>query len=117
MPNPVANLLRAWRRLPMLVRFLLCHGAMGFGLSAVFVAGLLLADPGDAGRLLLTAAGHWWPAVALWFFTGLTFGAVQIGAATMLLATRDDRPRRPRGGSGVPAGLVPVRLPVHRPGR
>jgi hypothetical protein len=42
--------------------------------------------------------------VVLWFFTGLTFGAVQIGVATMLLA-EDDAPR-PRGGT--PARLVPI---------
>ena len=100
MANPAA----AWRRLPMLVRFLLCHAAVGFGLSAVFVAALLAYDPQDAASLLLTAAGHWWPVVVLWFFTGLTFGAVQIGVATMLLA-EDDAPR-PRGGT--PARLVPI---------
>lgn len=34
--------------------------------------------------MLLRGAGHWWPAVLLWFFLGLTFGSVQIGVATML---------------------------------
>jgi hypothetical protein len=48
--------------------------------------------------------------VVLWFFTGLTFGAVQIGAATMLLEHAE--PPRPRGGQGVPHGLVPVLLRV-----
>ena len=105
MPNPA----EAWRRLPMLVRFLLSHGALGFGLSAIFMAGLLALDPQDARALLMTGAGHWWPAVVLWFFTGLTFGAVQIGVATMLLAERKARPPRPGGGGGrAPAGLVPV---------
>ena len=102
-----------WRRLPMLVRFLLCHAAIGFGLAAVFVAALLLAAPGGAGRLLLTGAGHWWPALVLWFFVGLTFGSVQIGAATMLLDTAGDRPP-PRGGRGVPSGLVPIRVRARR---
>jgi hypothetical protein len=46
--------------------------------------------------------------VALWFFTGLTFGAVQIGVATMLLARRDPPPP-PRGG-GTPATLAPALL-------
>ena len=106
MPKPIA----AWRRLPMLVRFLIAHGALGFGLGAVFVGTLLAFDPQDAAMLLLTAAGHWWPVVALWFFTGLTFGAVQIGVATMLLARRDP-PRPPRGG-GTPASLAPALLRV-----
>jgi hypothetical protein len=101
MPNPV----EAWRRLPTLVRFVVRHAAIGFGIAAVFVGALLLADPGGAGSLLLTAADHWWPAVALWFFIGLTFGAVQIGAATMLLAEAGQRPSR---GIRAPASLEPV---------
>lgn len=104
------KLIAAWRRMPMLVRFLIAHGALGFALAAVFVAALLAYDPQDAAVLLLTAAGHWWPVVALWFFTGLTFGAVQIGVATMLLARRD--PPRPPRGSGAPGNLVPVPLRV-----
>ena len=106
MPNPP----KAWRRLPMLVRFLLCHAAIGFALAAIFVAAILLFDPQDARALLMSGAGHWWPALALWFFTGLTFGAVQIGAATMLLDHAD--PPRPRHGRGAPADLVPVLLRV-----
>jgi hypothetical protein len=103
MPNPIA----AWRRLPILVRFLVCHGSLGFGVAAVFVGALLWFDPQDAGTLLLTAAGHWWPALVLWFFTGLTFGSVQIGVATMLLAQADTPPRR---GTGAPATLAPTLL-------
>ena len=106
----MSKLVAAWRRLPKLVRFLVAHGALGFALGAVFVAALLAFNPQDAAMLLLTAAGHWWPVVVLWFFTGLTFGAVQIGAATMLLEHAE--PPRPRGGQGVPHGLLPVLLRV-----
>ncbi|MGG5810169.1 hypothetical protein [Falsiroseomonas sp. CW058] len=102
-----------WRRLPEPVRFLLRNGAVGFVLSALLVGALLAADPGDARRLLLEGAGHWWPAVVLWFFAGLTFGGVQIGAATMLLASADDRPRHPRRGTGVPV-LAPVPVRARR---
>ena len=109
MPTPP----KAWRRLPMLVRFLLRHAAIGFALAAIFVAAILVLDPQDARALLVGGAGHWWPALALWFFTGLTFGAVQIGAATMLLDHAD--PPRPRHhGRGAPADLVPVLLRVRR---
>jgi hypothetical protein len=91
--------MRTWRQLPILVRFLIGHGAIGFGLSALLVGAILAGDPGGARALLLHAAGHWWPAVLLWFFLGLTFGSVQIGVATMLLAVR---PRRPGGGFRAP---------------
>jgi hypothetical protein len=109
MPNPA----RAWRDLPRLVRFLLSHGAIGFGLSALLVGGLVMADPNDAGRLLLNGAGHWWPAAVLWFFCGLTFGAVQIAVATMLLAEEWERPARPTRGGGAPV-LVPIRVRAGR---
>lgn len=101
-----------WRRLPRLVRLLMLHGTVGFGIAAVFMAGFLLADPGDARHLLLGSAGHWWPALVLWFFLGLTFGSVQIGVAVMLLA---DGPNRPGGGHRARVSrLVPVPIPLTR---
>ncbi|WP_270938279.1 hypothetical protein [Falsiroseomonas oryzae] len=111
----MANPVHAWRRLPVAVRFLVSHGMVGFGLSALFVAGLLLTDYTDAAKLLLNSAGHWWPALVLWFFVGLTFGSVQIGVATMLLAD-DPRQPPPRRGSGAPSdlALVPLRVRARR---
>jgi hypothetical protein len=105
---------RTWRDAPKLVRFLLCHAAVGFGLAALFVGGFLLADPHGAGGVLLGAADHWWPALVLWFFVGLTFGSVQIGAATMLLG-HDDGPG-PRRGRMTPVRLARVPIPA-RPRR
>lgn len=75
----------AMRALPPPFRFLLRHAAIGFGLAALTTLGLLWADPGGLGTLLLNADGHPWPTLLLWFFLGLTFGSVQIGAAIMLL--------------------------------
>ena len=71
--------------MPKLVGFLLAHGATGFGIATLFMLGFRALDPGGGASLLLTAAGHWWPAALLWFFLGLTFGSVQIGVATMPL--------------------------------
>jgi hypothetical protein len=93
--------------MPRLIRFVLIHGATGFGIAALALAGLLLADPGDARSLLLYAAGHWWPAALLWVFMGMTFGAVQIGVATMLLASPDP-PQRPRGRAMPLRAAVPA---------
>jgi hypothetical protein len=114
--QPMSSLPEAWRRLPTPVRFVAFHAGAGFGIAGRFVGALLLTNPGDAGTLLLTAADHWWPAAILWFFIGLTFGSVQLGTAVMLLGERPG-PSRPRGGSGAPAGLVPVRLLVRARGR
>jgi hypothetical protein len=106
MPNPI----RAWRLLPEPLRFLVRHATLGFGAAAIFVGGLLLTDPGDAGTLLLTAADHWWPVAVLWGLTGSTFAGAQIGLAM----TQQAEPPRPPGGTGVPIGLVPVKVPVRR---
>ena len=70
--------------MPPLVRFMLLHGLVGFAIATLSILGFLVQDPGGMGTLLLRGAGHWWPAVLLWFFLGLTFGSVQIGVATML---------------------------------
>lgn len=65
------------------LRGLALHVAAGFGIATVFVLALLWTDPGGLAGLLLRAAGHPWPLALLWFFTGLTFGAVQVGIAVM----------------------------------
>lgn len=94
------------RRIPIAVRFMVLHGLIGFGLSAAFVATVLWADPGGVGALILKHGGL--PVIALlWFFTGLTFGSVQIGTAVMLQDGRDDAPR---GGRRLRLPLA-LRLP------
>lgn len=80
------------------LRVLGLHLATGFGIAAIFVAALLLADPGGIGHLL--RAGGAMPVALLWLFTGATFGVAQ--CATMLGAP-DAAPahaiRRPRSPS------------------
>lgn len=103
-------------RLPVAVRFMILHGVIGFGLAAIFVAAILWADPGGVGTLILRHGGL--PVIALlWFFSGLTFGSVQIGTAVML---QDGREEGPRGGRRmrVPPMLLPARAaaPARRRG-
>ncbi len=93
----------------VLLRFLLLHAVIGFGVAALLVAAILFADPGGLGTLLRREGVF--PVALLWFFLGLTYGSVQMGAAVMLL------PHEPKGGRGhrapdAPAGgwrLVPAR--------
>jgi uncharacterized RDD family membrane protein YckC len=95
------------RRIPVAVRFMVLHGLVGFGLAAIFVAAVLWADPGGVGSLILRHGGL--PVILLlWFFTGLTFGSVQIGTAVML---EDGRDEGPRGGRRfrLPQPLRPAR--------
>jgi len=99
-------------RLPVLVRFMMAHAALGFTLAAAFVVGLHVIDPGGFGTLLRQAGGHPWPSLLLWYFSGLTFGSVQMGAAVMLLA---DHHQDGSGGSKVrplPPLLAALALPV-----
>lgn len=102
------------RRLPVAVRFMILHGLVGFGLAAVFVGAVLWADPGGVGALILRHGGL--PVIALlWFFTGLTFGSVQIGAAVMLQDGRDDARGGGRRMRAPPlAQPVPLRIPAAR---
>lgn len=98
------------RRIPPAVRFMVMHGLVGFGLSALFVAAVLWSDPGGVGTLILKHGGI--PVVAmLWFFSGLTFGSVQIGAAVMLQDRPDDTPH---GGHRQRLRLAPVPVRVRR---
>src|SRR3954451_21183780 len=77
-----------------LLRFFALQVAIGFGIAAVFMAALLLADPGGLGTLLLAPSTGLLPPVLLWLLTGLTFGGVQFAAALALAAgppPADDR--------------------------
>jgi hypothetical protein len=101
------------RRVPVAVRFMVRHGLVGFGLAAIFVAAVLWADPGGVGGLILREGGL--PVIALlWFFTGLTFGSVQIGTAVML---QDGRDGPPRGGRRARLPGPPLRVAATAPAR
>jgi hypothetical protein len=72
--------------MPEIARFLASHAAIGFALSTGFVVALVLADPGGIGTLLCHPASGHLPLVLLWGFSGLTFGAAQLGFALWLAA-------------------------------
>jgi hypothetical protein len=94
-------------RMPQLIRLMLLHGALGFGISAVFVALLVSTDTNGLAALLHGAESYPLPTLLLWFFCGLTFGSVQIGTALML----SDQDSAPRGGTRIPVAL-PAAIPV-----
>jgi hypothetical protein len=68
------------------LRFFALQIAIGFGIAALFVVALLLADPGGIGALLRAPTAGPLPAMLLWLFTGLTFGSVQFATALALVA-------------------------------
>ncbi len=93
--------------MPPFLLFLVRHALIGFGIAALFVGGVVWADPSGVGTLMLSSREHPLPLLLLWFFSGLTFGGVQMAAAIMLPG-EDERPAPPRGR------LVPVRVPAPR---
>ncbi|MEG3617585.1 hypothetical protein V5T82_03865 [Magnetovibrio sp. PR-2] len=77
--------------MPKLIRFLLTHAAIGFTLGIIFVTGLMVLDVNGL-KTLIWASDIWYMALfMITFFFGLTFGSVQIGVATMLLADEHQR--------------------------
>jgi len=82
--------------MPKLVRFLLVHAAIGFGLAFVFVGVLVAFDTGGLRTLMMSSDVGFAAFLLLVFLNGLTFGSVQIGVAVMLLGEEDGD--QPNGG-------------------
>ncbi|MGF1621337.1 MAG: hypothetical protein ACFCUR_12060 [Rhodomicrobiaceae bacterium] len=94
--------------MPPLIRFLLRHALIGFGIAAIFVAGLMLSDMGGIGTLIANAEAGWLALLMLTFFLGLTFGSAQMGFAVMSgdLHGGDNG----RGGKRQPVRPYPLKL-------
>lgn len=103
--------------MPHLVRFLLRHAVIGFGVALVFVAILLALDAHGLRTLMMRGPDGWLAAGVLAFAMGLTFGSVQMGVAVMLLTARDEGGggrRRPSGDQPEAARFAPALVPVPR---
>jgi len=92
------------RNEPDLMRLYLRHCAVGFVLSAVFVAMILWMNVANLGYLVQHTDAGYLAVFLLWFFNGTVFGSVQFAVSLMLNAEKDgdDKP-----GGGLP---VPVRV-------
>ncbi len=90
--------------MPRLVRLYIQSVAIGFGMSAGFVAALLGLNVASVGGLIIGAGAMGWVAVAmLVVFFGILFSGVQFGIRIMLMAEKDDTPR-----GGLRQHMVPV---------
>ncbi len=98
---------------PDLMRLYLRHCAIGFALSAVFVAMILWFDVARIGSLVAGSDVGWLAVFLLWFFHGTVFGSVQFAVTIMLNAGDDDD--EPRGGRMIPVRVAaPARAANHR---
>jgi hypothetical protein len=103
-------------KLPTSISFLIRHAVIGFGLATLLVAALFWADPGGLAQVLQRAPEHPWPTLLLWFFSGLTLGAVQIGIAVMLQDGPPDDDDRGGGRHDHLLVPIPVRVQAARRG-
>jgi hypothetical protein len=91
-PDPPSN-----ADMPHMVRFLLRHAAIGFGLAAIFVGALVYFDIGHIGTVLAQSGLQVVGTGLLIMMVGLTFSSVQMGYAIMMQS--HDSPVDPRGGA------------------
>ncbi|MCV2881426.1 hypothetical protein [Actibacterium sp. XHP0104] len=96
--------------MPPLVRLYIRQVLIGFGLSAIFVAGLFWFNVGNLWHLVSTSDMGIVAAVMLFMFNGIVFSGVQFGIAIMRLADHDDDRS---GGKRQPQPVLnPAMLPV-----
>lgn len=92
--------------MPKLVRLYITNVAIGYGLSAAFVALLVWFDIANLGHLVLETEMGWLAALMMFVSNGVIFAGAQFAIAVMRQAESDEGPR---GGTRAPT-LIPVRL-------
>lgn len=97
--------------MPLLVKFLIRHAAIGFGFAALFVGTLIVLDIGRIGTILAQSDIRILATALLVMMVGLTFSSVQMGYAVM---TNPDLLGGGSGGKGskIPAGKITLQTPV-----
>lgn len=91
--------------MPKLIRVYITSIAIGFALSAAFLAVLVWFDVAGIGHLILGSEMGLVAAAMMIVFNGIVFSGVQFAFVIMQLAERDDGPR-----GGKLARLVPVKV-------
>lgn len=100
--------------MPRLVSLYIRQVLVGFGLSALFVLGLLYTNVGNLWGLISGSEIGWIAAFMLFMFNGLVFAGVQFAITIMRMEERDDPPQ---GGRRVPVATdipVPVEAVARR---
>lgn len=95
--------------MPELIKLYIRNVAIGFGIAAGFVAGLLWFDVMGLWQLVSTSPSGLLAVFMLWFMNGIVFAGVQFAWAVMALAEDNNDPR---GGTPIMHKMVPVRVPA-----
>ena len=96
--------------MPSIFRFYLKHCAIGFGVSAVFIAAILWLNVANLWHLISTSDIGVMALIVFWVLNGIVFAGVQMGVAIMAMAAEDDDDG-PKGGHGV---VVPAMVKATR---
>jgi hypothetical protein len=96
--------------MPLLVKFMLRHALIGVGAAIIFVAAVLALDVGGLATLIGTSSSGILAVVLLTFFTGLTFGSLQMAFAVMSLKEKEETPRDDKPTGNAALEPVPVRV-------
>lgn len=107
--------------MPKLIALYIRSVAIGFGLSAVFLALMLWFDVAGLRHLILGSDMGLVAAIMVFMFQGIVFAGVQFGIAIMLMADPDAPPMgglrdrlMPDLGGQIPGALVPVKVPAKK---
>lgn len=93
--------------MPKLIRLYIVNVAIGFALSAAFLAMLVTFDVAGLRHLILGSDMGLVAALMIFVFQGVVFAGVQFAIAVMRLAEDDETP--PRGGLRQQLLAIPVR--------
>lgn len=94
--------------MPKLIRLYIVNVAIGFAISALFLALVLAVDLVGLRHLVLDTPSGWIAGVMFFIFNGIVFAGVQFGIAVMSMAEDDSKP--PRGGLRQMLHLTPVKI-------
>lgn len=95
--------------MPKLISLYIRQVAIGFAISAAFVAGLLYFNVGGLWRLISNDSAGLIAVVMLWISNGIVFAGVQFGIRVMMMAEGN---QKPGGGARIRAFAEPALVRV-----
>lgn len=98
--------------MPRLIRLYVTHCAIGFGVSAGFVALLLWLNVANLWHLVTHSDVGVLAVFLLWLFNGIVFAGAQFAFAIMGMARDTDEDEEDRGSRLPVVQAHPVALPV-----
>lgn len=97
--------------MPKIMRFYAVHCAIGFAVSAVFVAALLYLNIANLWHLISTSDVGVMAVLVFWVLNGIVFAGVQTAVAVMMMA------EDPRADDDTPQSGTPVAVRADASGR